>query len=76
MRHNRTDKKAKIINTEKQLEIATGEINEIVGKALVSGGMIAEGRKRAAIFLERVEGLIEYAKILKTKSILFQKNPK
>jgi len=68
MRLAKENKKARITESERQLEEVTGEINEIVGKTLVGGGMIAEGRKRAAMMLERVEGLIEYAKKLKTKN--------
>jgi len=67
-RSKRVDKKAEIQRTEAQLQTETRDINAIVGKCFIEGGMVAQGRHKALEMLQRVDCYIEHYKTVMLKN--------
>ena len=68
MRLQKVDKRTEIIKSEDELKSISNHMNQMVANSLVSGGMVSQGRKKAAEMLERVVRFSEYSKELMQKS--------
>jgi len=67
-RKKNQEKKSHIAETEKTLAIVANDINQTVGKALINGGMIGHGRKKAAEMLNRVCKFIDHSRAIMQKN--------